>query len=142
MKGNKLFVLFFSLVLIGVTYKLLHEKGNGLLPDQAITKVDFCYSTAFGERSRHCFASFADNESIRTIADAIGTARPMPGVANVVRPETDIRVTLGNDSSLDFHLWLSDDGKSGMIMSTSDTHRIYSLRLASSMKLSALLHEK
>lgn len=94
----------------------------------------------FGSINQEESISFTDEEEIEVFVGAFNSATEETGAVDMPEGDYDVQIIFEDGDTKDFHLWIEDVGAGqGTIMSTEDTHKIYTLSRSNTESLKELL---
>lgn len=128
-----------SLFLIAISMFILilgcqSEKSISLNGKEA-TKVNLSEFKEFGTVNKNVLIEFTNDKDIEVFVNAIKDAEKINGILDVANADYDIHIVFKDNSTKDYHLWVSKD--SGMIMDIENTNIGYSL----TKKSANMIHE-
>lgn len=71
--------------------------------------------------------TFDDQETINALQSIFASAIKVAGIADMTDPEFYLKIVDNKENQQHFHLWIGEKGQKSTLMSTEDTHTIYTI---------------
>lgn len=71
--------------------------------------------------------TFDDQETINALQSIFASAIKVAGIADMTDPEFYLKIVDNKENQQHFHFWIGEKGQKSTLMSTEDTHTIYTI---------------